>query len=34
MRDKGIGEDLTAKVNAYLTNYYMAKNLRQRDLES
>ena len=34
MRDKGVAENTKARVNAYLTNYYRAKNLRERDLES
>ena len=32
MRDKDIGSDLIHRVNGYLTNYYHAKNLRQRDI--
>ena len=34
MRDKEIGSDLIHRVNGYLTNYYLARNLRQRDLET
>jgi hypothetical protein len=32
MRDKGIGPDLTSRIDGYLTNYYYAKNLREKDL--
>lgn len=34
MRDKDIKSDLTDRINGYLTNYYYAKNLRQRDIEA
>lgn len=34
MRDKDIKSDLTNRINGYLTNYYYAKNLRQRDIEA
>jgi hypothetical protein len=34
MRDKSINPELTSKVNAYLNNYYYAKNLRERDAEA
>ena len=34
MRDKEIGPELTSRVNAYLNNYYYAKNLRERDMEN
>lgn len=30
MRDKEISPELTSRVNAYLNNYYYAKNLRER----
>lgn len=30
MRDKAISPEVTSKVNAYLNNYYYAKNLRER----
>lgn len=34
MRDKAISPDVTSKVNAYLNNYYYAKNLRERETEA
>jgi hypothetical protein len=34
MRDKDIGVDLIHRVNGYLTNYYQARNLRQKDIEA
>lgn len=34
MRDKAISPEVTSKVNAYLNNYYYAKNLRERETEA
>lgn len=32
MRDKGISAELNSRINGYLTNYYYAKNLREREI--
>jgi hypothetical protein len=34
MRDKQIGPELMSRINAYLNNYYYAKNLRERETEA